>query len=577
MRSTPGQRVEMAHGPFGGFCGTVIGVDGDALDVEIDEGGRTKRVLVDPEDLVRDSKSIRRSMIERAVEQAVQEAFDLDRRLQLFWVERALVGAPGSRARLAALGGRYARFRLQLVAQEAAACIDTLLELRAACSGLDAPARSAWWLAERERWPAERARRAAEGRLAQEARLERRFPGVLPEPGDTRAEALERRAVRAWRARRAAGLTRGSAPWGPRHPQLEAAIEACPDRPEGYLVYGDWLQEQGDPRGELMALQRDGRGRLAAARERLLLARHQDGLLGPLADTRQRRRRYEEEERQPAELKWELGFIRAATLIATPESKRDGRRLDRLVQALLALPSARFLRELYISSPTARGSGDEVALLHAALEEAGPRPTLQRLGLVDSGVETYPLAAGPLRPFAWLYPRLRALDVQADAFELDAGPPFGALEELALRTCSRAVLRGLGATAWPALRQLDLWIGRGVAAQDVLALLTPERFPRLTMLGLKNLAFADELCAALPGLALAPRLEWLDLSLGTMTDAGADALLRAWPRPGRLRAIGVEGNFLSPAATRRLRATGIGVEVGRQRRERDAGGLVAWE
>ena len=39
------------------------------------------------------------------------------------------------------------------------------------------------------------------------------------------------------------------------NPELEAAILEAPDNVDAYLVYGDWLQAQGDPRGELMALQ----------------------------------------------------------------------------------------------------------------------------------------------------------------------------------------------------------------------------------------------------------------------------------------------------------------------------------
>jgi uncharacterized protein (TIGR02996 family) len=39
-----------------------------------------------------------------------------------------------------------------------------------------------------------------------------------------------------------------------RNAELEQAIIDDPDRPEPYLVYGDWLQARGDPRGALIAL-----------------------------------------------------------------------------------------------------------------------------------------------------------------------------------------------------------------------------------------------------------------------------------------------------------------------------------
>ena len=40
-----------------------------------------------------------------------------------------------------------------------------------------------------------------------------------------------------------------------RNAQLETAIIARPGDPARYAVYGDWLQAQGDPRGELVSVQ----------------------------------------------------------------------------------------------------------------------------------------------------------------------------------------------------------------------------------------------------------------------------------------------------------------------------------
>ena len=40
-----------------------------------------------------------------------------------------------------------------------------------------------------------------------------------------------------------------------RNPELEQAILANPDDEAAYEVYADWLQGEGDPRGELAAVQ----------------------------------------------------------------------------------------------------------------------------------------------------------------------------------------------------------------------------------------------------------------------------------------------------------------------------------
>src|SRR5258708_4112106 len=39
-----------------------------------------------------------------------------------------------------------------------------------------------------------------------------------------------------------------------RHPELEAALRVAPHDPAPHLVYADWLQQHGDPRGELITI-----------------------------------------------------------------------------------------------------------------------------------------------------------------------------------------------------------------------------------------------------------------------------------------------------------------------------------
>src|ERR1043165_1674592 len=70
-----------------------------------------------------------------------------------------------------------------------------------------------------------------------------------------------------------------------RNADLEAAIVADPEDEGPYLVYADWLQSRGDPRGELIVVQH-ARGPAWAKlriRERELLSRYRDALLGPAA------------------------------------------------------------------------------------------------------------------------------------------------------------------------------------------------------------------------------------------------------------------------------------------------------
>ena len=70
---------------------------------------------------------------------------------------------------------------------------------------------------------------------------------------------------------------------GARNAELEAAIAAAPDEVEPYLVYADWLQSRGDPRGELITLQHAMRA--AGNTEGFAKFRvHEEVLRGTLAD-----------------------------------------------------------------------------------------------------------------------------------------------------------------------------------------------------------------------------------------------------------------------------------------------------
>ncbi len=92
----------------------------------------------------------------------------------------------------------------------------------------------------------------------------------------------------------------------PRDPALEAAIARAPEDPGGYLVYADWLQQRGEPRGELIVVQRAlasaPRDPALRAREAALFADHGERLLGPLAPL------------DAARIGWYCGFVRSLEL-----------------------------------------------------------------------------------------------------------------------------------------------------------------------------------------------------------------------------------------------------------------------
>lgn len=82
----------------------------------------------------------------------------------------------------------------------------------------------------------------------------------------------------------------------------------------------------------------------------------------------------------------------------------------------------------------------------------------------------------------------------------------------------------------PALECLALWLGDdGYGFDGTIATLKPlmmnKYFPNLEYLGLKNSQIADEIAQLLPGSPLLAQIKSLDLSMGTLGDLGAQAIL----------------------------------------------------
>jgi hypothetical protein len=139
------------------------------------------------------------------------------------------------------------------------------------------------------------------------------------------------------------------------------------------------------------------------------------------------------------------------------------------------------------------------------------------------------------------------------------------LETLVIETggLSRQVVQDVLASPLPALEHLELWLGSNdygadTSAKDFENLVLPN-FPALLSLGLCDCEYADELAAVIAKAPVVERLERLDLSMGTLGDVGAQALL-ASPAVAKLQELDLHYNFISPDVADKLHK--LGPEVG---------------
>ena len=344
--------------------------------------------------------------------------------------------------------------------------------------------------------------------------------------------------------------------------QLEAAIDADRARPEPYLVYADWLQARGDPRGELIVVQHaiaEAGAKVPPAlrkREAEILVRHQDVLLGDLVY-----------EREDSILEWRFGFLRAATLHPSTEVQS----LSTIVGDLLAHPSSRFLEELTLGLPHAGrrdfryGDVAEVMARH--------RDRLDGLRAFAVGAVTDPSESGYVDrlddlEMLWpLVPRVRRLAVRFWPQGPVSPIELPELEELRLEVPSpvlewRSTIAALRA---PSLRSLavDYVADRGFGEEEddaqsvgvaaALQPIDPAGFPALRSLAIRRFPLGNALVDALASHPILGRLERLDLSQGTLSTVGVRHLAAAQAFRS-LRSLDVSRCGLPPADVAVLRA-----------------------
>lgn len=199
-------------------------------------------------------------------------------------------------------------------------------------------------------------------------------------------------------------------------------------------------------------------------------------------------------------------------------------------------------------------------VLELILADAARFPALRALFLADvisEECELSWLVMTDITPVIEAFPRLEELGVRGCGDTYRDG-------DLRLRPVSHdrlrvlrfesgglpgAVVRAVAASELPALETLDLWLGveeygGDATIADLAPVLDGGRFPRLRRLGLQNSEIQDEIAGAVASAPVVAGLESLALSMGVLTDAGAEALLAGQPLT-HLKELDLRHHFVS--------------------------------
>lgn len=382
---------------------------------------------------------------------------------------------------------------------------------------------------------------------------------------------------------------------------LAKVIDADPNDEGAWSVYADWLQSQNDPRGELAVVQERLRvatkDKALLSAEKKLLKDHAASLVGDLAVYMTREGKPDipgvttkpqlepdfrgyESSIVPVAVQWRSGFFQQVTVGHpgydwSPASKKkkggeddeggeDGESMQidavKLVLSVLNSPAARFMTSLRIGMPNDPDDGEchfQPLLKKITGHEALGRLRKLYLGDISQGESENSWV--DIGDISKLYPslkNLRSLTLRGNN-RLKLGTiALPELRELTIVTggLDKKNLESIAAAKWPKLKRLELWLGDknyggNSKIKDLTPILSSKLFPKLQHLALCNSEYADDIAKALPSSTIVKQLESLDLSKGTLTEAGVAALVAGKASLSHLTRIDLADNFIGKSAT----------------------------
>lgn len=240
-----------------------------------------------------------------------------------------------------------------------------------------------------------------------------------------------------------------------------------------------------------------------------------------------------------------------------------------LAQMVLNDPELPNLDEVIIGYFTPGYDSNVCAILDAFIEHRDKLSHITSFFFGDMDSEECEVSwieQGSYEAFLKAFPNIKSLKIKG-ANELD----FGAMEHEGLENLEiicgglpKAVLHSLGKSRLPKLKSLMLYLGEenygfDGQASDVLPLLSKERFPSLTRLGLMNFEEQDTMVPLVFQGDILPQLEYLCLGYGVLTDKGGQVLLDNAAALGHLKTLDLTYHYLSEAMVTKLKALPIPV------------------
>lgn len=359
------------------------------------------------------------------------------------------------------------------------------------------------------------------------------------------------------------------------NPQLEKIIIADPEKLESWLVYGDWLQAQQDPKGELLALEaallanpndKDLQVKVKAAYQK-----HETQLIVGL----------EKYQKQFKVVEWYMGFMKSVR-VGTGDEDEMG--LDKLVPIILDHPSAKFIQKLHLGPDATEDIMSFESIFDLLAERKTPQTLIElHVGERDlddvreSDDDDYntlwdisSTEVGFKKSFCDAFPRLQKLTVEGGYPQLES-LAFPEMREFKVYTggLPQSTIKVIANATWPKIEKLEILFGMenygfSGSVADLAPIFAAKGLPKLTHLGLMNAEITDAICEAVVKSKILPQLKTLDLSMGCMTEKGAQILSENKKMLQHLETLNVDDNAMEASCEALLKGLCKNVIFGSQ-------------
>lgn len=229
-------------------------------------------------------------------------------------------------------------------------------------------------------------------------------------------------------------------------------------------------------------------------------------------------------------------------------------------------------------------AGDAAAVVEAIVSARDRLPDLTAIffgDIISEECEISWIRQTDVSPILAAFPNLTHFGVRGGNGLSLGTPSLPVLRSLVVETGGLAaeVVREVSASNLPSLEHLELWLGTDeyggtVTVPDLEKILSGSLFPRLAYLGLRDSDIADAVAVSVAKSPLLARIDILDLSMGTLGDAGVEALL-ASPALKSLKKLDIHHHYCTPEMVTRLEGIGIPVDVSEREDEDKYGRYVA--